>query len=233
MRKGCSTPAKSRGRARPAKPRLIECEADIKTGVRALRRKCAIMRAVHDITGNPPLRRPSGGFPGLARIIVGQQLSIASAAAIWQRTQALITPFEARRFRRLGDRRLRGAGLSGPKIKTLRAVAAAIDKGTLDLAALAAMDDAAVHEALTAVKGIGPWTADVYLMFCIGRADSWAPGDLALQIALQQAMDLPERPASDEMIELAEIWRPWRAVAARLLWAYYATVRQPNSGLPV
>ena len=223
--------AKHRRRACAA--RVIETVDDINTGVKALRRKCKIMRAVHDIAGDPPLRRSAGGFPGLARIVVGQQVSIASAAAIWQRTQALITPFEARRFRRLGDKRLRGAGLSRPKIRTLRAVAAAVDSRELDLDGLELLDDAAVHEALTAVSGIGPWTADVYLMFCIGRADSWAPGDLALQIALQQAMSLETRPTPEEMAELAEVWRPWRAVAARLLWSYYAAVRQPKSGLPV
>ena len=212
---------------------FIEDMGDIRTGVRFLRRKCPIMQAVHDVTGDPPLRRSAGGFPGLARIVVAQQLSIASAAAIWQRTYALITPFEARRFRRLGDRRLCGAGLSRPKIRTLRAVAAAVDRGELDLDGLETLDDAAVHEVLTAVSGIGPWTADIYLMFCIGRADSWAPGDLALQIALQQAMSLEARPSAEEMSELAEVWRPWRAVAARLLWSYYAAVRRPKSGLPL
>ncbi len=223
----------SSGRRSTRAVRIIECEGDVKAGVRALRRKCRIMRGVHDIAGDPPLRRPVGGFTGLARIVVGQQVSIASAAAIWQRTHALITPFEAKRFKRLGDKRLQGAGLSRAKINTLRAVAAAIVAKELDLAALETMDDAGVHEALTAVKGIGPWTADVYLMFCIGRADSWAPGDLALQIALQHAMQLDERPGIDEMVELAQQWRPWRGVAARLLWSYYAAVRQPKSGAPV
>ena len=90
-----------------------------------------------------------------------------------------------------------------------------------------------VHATLTAVSGIGPWTADVYIMFCLGRADGWAPGDLALQIAAQQALGLDERPDPVEMLELAERWRPWRGVAARLLWAYYAALKAKRTAVPV
>ena len=225
---------KAAKQALPARAkRIITCDEDIKAGVRSLRRKCKTMRMVHNVTGDPPLRRGAAGFEGLARIVVGQQVSIASAAAIWGRTHALVTPFEAKRFKRLGDKRLQSAGLSRPKIKTLRALAAAIAGGEIDLDELADRRDEVVHEELTSISGIGPWTADVYLMFCIGRADSWAPGDLALQIAVQQAMDLDERPNIDEMVGIAELWHPWRGVAARLLWSYYAAVRQPKSGAPV
>ena len=90
-----------------------------------------------------------------------------------------------------------------------------------------------MHAALTAVTGIGPWTADVYIMFCLGRADGWAPGDLALQVAAQHALELDERPDKEEMLELAERWRPWRGVAARLLWAYYAALKQQRTAVPV
>jgi DNA-3-methyladenine glycosylase II len=96
----------------------------------------------------------------------------------------------------------------------------------LDLVALEAASDHEVHAALTAVNGIGPWTADIYLMFCLGRADAWAPGDLALQIAAQQAFGLKSRPDKDQLLEIAERWRPWRGVAARLLWAYYAVAKE-------
>jgi DNA-3-methyladenine glycosylase II len=212
--------------------RIIATEADIRAGVKALRRKCPTMRHVHDTAGDPPLRRRPGGFEGLARVIVGQQLSVASAAAIWERTAAACQPFEPATILRLTDMQLAGAGLSRPKIRTLRAIAAACTDG-LDLAALATASNEEVHTALTAVVGIGPWTADIYIMFCLGRADGWAPGDLALQIAMQQALALAERPSKDDMLTLAERWRPWRAVAARLLWAYYAAVKAKGTAVPV
>jgi len=212
--------------------RIIATEADVRAGVKALRRKCSTMRHVHDTAGDPPLRRRPGGFEGLARVIVGQQLSVASAAAIWERTAAACRPFEPTTLLRLTDKTLAGAGLSRPKIRTLRAIATACADG-LDLAALESASDEEVHAALTAVVGIGPWTADVYIMFCLGRADGWAPGDLALQIAMQQALALAERPGKDDMMTLAERWRPWRAVAARLLWAYYATIKAKGTAVPV
>jgi DNA-3-methyladenine glycosylase II len=212
--------------------RIIETEADIRAGVKALRRKCATMRHVHDTAGDPPLRRRPAGFEGLARIIVGQQLSIASAAAIWQRTAAACRPFEPAALLRLTDTKLSGAGLSKPKIRTLRAIAAACSDG-LDLAALDGASDAEIHDALTEVVGIGPWTADIYIMFCLGRADGWAPGDLALQVAAQRALELAERPDRDAMMALAERWRPWRGVAARMLWAYYAAVKAKRMAQPV
>jgi len=214
-----------------AAARIIASEADLHAGVRALRRKCAAMRHVHDLTGLPPLRRRPAGFEGLARIIVGQQLSVASASAIWERTVAACRPFEPGPLLALADGALAEAGLSRPKIRTLRAIAGACRDG-LDLARLEHAHEAEVHAALTEVTGIGPWTADIYIMLCLGRADAWAPGDLALQIAAQQALGLAERPGADEMTALAERWRPWRGVAARLLWAYYAAVKR-RKAVPV
>jgi len=187
---------------------------------------------VHDLTGLPPLRRRPAGFEGLARVIVGQQLSVASASAIWQRTAAACVPFEPSVLLALADAALTGAGLSRPKIRTLRAMADACRAG-LDLTGLEHASDEAIHEALTAVTGIGPWTADVYIMFCLGRADGWAPGDLALQIAAQRALELPARPDKQQMLELAQRWRPWRGVAARLLWAYYAALKEQRTAVPV
>ena len=147
------------------------------------------MRHAHDLAGAPPLRRRPAGFEGLARIIVGQQLSVASASAIWERTAAVCRPFEPRILLGLDDAQLAQAGLSRPKIRTLRAIAGACRNG-LDLARLEHAPEAEVHAALTEVTGIGPWTADIYIMFCLGRADGWAPGDLALQIAAQRAFAL-------------------------------------------
>jgi len=223
---------KSRTSAKAVRHRLIEADADLREGVRALRRKCEVMRRVHDEAGHPPLRRRPAGFEGLARIIVGQQLSVASAEAIWGRTVLAIQPFEARTLLALKDRKLAAAGLSGPKIRTLRAMAEAT-AGGLDLTSLDRRSDEEVHAALTAINGIGPWTADVFLMFCLGRADAWASGDLALQLAAQNAFGLKERPDKDAMLELAERWRPWRGVAARLLWSYYAVVKQRKKVVPV
>jgi DNA-3-methyladenine glycosylase II len=222
-------PDKSSRTAKAA--RIIVTEADIRAGVRALVRKCPNMRHVHEVAGAPPLRRRPAGFEGLARIVVGQQLSVASASAIWERTAALCRPFEPATILGLADAELAQAGLSRPKIRTLRAIAGACRDG-LDLERLAQAAEAEVHAALTEVTGIGPWTADIYVMFCLGRADAWAPGDLALQIATQQALGLAERPGPDAMTEIAERWRPWRAVAARMLWAYYAAVKQ-RKAVPV
>ena len=212
--------------------RVIESEEDIRAGVRALRRRCPVMRRIHDAAGDPPLRRRPPGFEGLARIVVGQQLSVASASAIWVRTAAACQPFAPETLLRLGDGQLVDAGLSRAKIRTLRTIAAACCDG-LDLHALHESTEEAVHAALTALSGVGPWTADVYIMFCLGRADAWAAGDLALQLAAQAALGLKARPDAAALLTIAERWRPWRGVAARLLWAYYAHTRRKQSAVPL
>jgi DNA-3-methyladenine glycosylase II len=214
-------------------PGLIESVSDIRVGVQALRSKCAAMRRVHDATGDPPLRRRAAGFEGLTRIVVAQQLSTASANAIWGRLTAAIAPLRADALLQAGEDTLRGTGLSRTKIKTLRAIATAIAHEGLDLERLVAARDEAVQEALTRVSGVGPWTADIFLMFCLGRRDAFAAGDLALQVAAQHALSLRYRPSAPELLDLAERWRPWRGVAARLLWSYYRLVKQPRSGAPV
>jgi DNA-3-methyladenine glycosylase II len=214
-------------------PRIIQDPADIEEGLRYLRRRCAIMRKAHKMAGLPPLRRTRPGFEGLARIVVGQQLSVASAAAIWSRTCAAIAPFEAKGFLAASETELRACGLSGGKIRTLRAIAKAVEAGEIDFAALEAAGEDEVKDRLTAIHGVGPWTADIYLMFCMGRADSFAPGDLALQEAVRMALQLDQRPTAAEITAIAEAWRPWRAVAAGMLWAYYKAAAQLRSGAPV
>lgn len=207
-------------RVRSLEPRLIVSEADLATGVKALTRLCPHMKGVAARVGTPPLRRYPPDLKGLARIIVGQQLSIASAAAIWQRTEAAVAPFNARRLLAHDEAGLRAAGLSAAKVRTLKALAEAA-AGGLDVAALAHASDDEVRASLTAVHGIGPWTADIFLLFCLGRADAWASGDLALQLAARDVLGLKVRPAARELEAHAERWRPWRGVAARLLWADY------------
>jgi DNA-3-methyladenine glycosylase II len=162
-------------------------------------------------------------------VIVGQQLSVASAGAIWERLDARLSPFSPRSFLMAPESDLRGAGLSAAKIATLKGLATAIQDGALDLDALTHASDETIHAELTALNGIGPWTADVYILFCLARADAWSPGDLALQHAVRDALALDARPTLDEMVEIAEAWRPWRSVAARLLWAYYAVRRRGAS----
>lgn len=213
-------------------PRIIAAEDDLREGIRALRRKCALIRLMHTAVGDPPLRRRPGGFEGLARIIVGQQVSVASAEAIWSRVAALAVPFEPGRVNELSDPVLLGAGLSRGKVRTLRALAAATAQ-SLDLERLDSMEDDAIRAALTAVTGIGPWTSDIYIMFCLGRADGFPAGDLALQVAAQMAMKLDVRPTERELLAIAERWRPWRGVAARVLWAYYRVAKATNTGAPV
>lgn len=214
-------------RKRASSMRCIQTEADLRDGIRALRRRCKVMRQVHDVVGLPPMRLREPGFEGLARIIVGQQVSVASANAIWSRFETTVQPMTTERLRLMSDEALQGAGLSRPKIRTFRAIANAVP-GELDFARLTAFTDEDVHAALTSISGIGPWTADVYLLFCLGRADAFAAGDLALQVAAQHAFQLDRRPAPMELAEMAETWRPWRGVAARLLWTYYRTVKVAN-----
>lgn len=209
----------------PRHGQIIESLDDVAAGVRALKRSCRHMRKAHAVAGDPPLRREPGGFRGIAGIVVGQMLSLASADAIWGRLAAAVTPFDAQGFIGLDDRALMAAGLSRPKIKTLRGIAEAELSGAFDFARLERLPADEAREALLGLPGIGPWSADIYLMFCLGHRDAFAAGDLALQIAAGRLMELDERPGAQALIEIAERWRPWRAVAARQLWAYYRVIK--------
>lgn len=181
---------------------------------------------VLDKAGQPDLRRGEPGFAGLARIICGQQLSTSSARAIWGRLQGAFDPFHPEALRRARADKLGRLGLSAAKIKSIKAIAHSLERGELDLDAVAQSEADAAHQALIALHGIGPWTADIYLLFCLGHADAWPAGDLALQESARIAFALKARPTHKEMIALAEIWRPYRGVAAHLLWAYYHVVKR-------
>lgn len=218
--------------ARALSYRTLDSETDMREGLDALARRCRTMRRLAGIVGVPGLRRHPAGFPGLARIVVGQQLSIASAGAIWSRLEARIRPMQPHRFLAAEDEALRAAGLSAGKIRTLRALAGAVMEDGLDLTGLSGADEEDVRARLTTVSGIGPWTADIYMLFCLGRADAWASGDLALQTAAGMALALRERPSAQALSEMGERWRPWRGVAAHVLWAYYAHERQSAMSAP-
>jgi len=173
----------------------------------------------------PALRRRAPGFAGLAQIIVGQQLSTASANAIWNRMSEAFDPFHHDSIRGATAARLGKLGLSAAKIKTLKLLAAEIRSKRLDLESLGELEADEAHRILTALHGVGPWTADVYLLFCLGQADAWPAGDLALQDAVRLGLNLDSRPTTKEMTALAEIWRPYRGAAAHLWWAYYRSAR--------
>jgi len=211
---------------------FIHTDADLAVAMAALVAQDPRLAAVLEKAGMPALRRRDAGFEGLCRIVCGQQLSTASAAAIWARVTAAFDPFDHDSLRRSRSDRLARLGLSRPKIKTLKAVSAAIADGAIDLDAVGRMEADQAHAALTALHGIGPWTADIYLLFCLGNADAWPAGDLALQEAARIAFNLRQRPDAKRMVKLAEPWRPWRGVAAHLFWAYYHAVKR-REGAPV
>jgi DNA-3-methyladenine glycosylase II len=203
----------------------IHTEADLDLALTALGQVDARFVALMATAGRPPLRRRPDGYSGLAAIIVAQQLSTASANAIWGRLEAAFDPLDPAAIMRARPARLARLGLSAPKIRTLKAIARAVTRGELALAALGELAAEEAHAALTAIHGIGPWTADIYLLSCLGHADAWPAGDLALQEAARVAFALPSRPTAKEMQTLADPWRPWRAVAARILWTYYRTAK--------
>ena len=182
-------------------------------------------KAVVDQHGLPPLRRSQPGLRSLLRIVTDQLISLRAAEAIWTRLQAELEPFDAVSIAAMPETGLKALGLSGAKARTFRAVSHAVTMGQVRFDSLENTLDGDVLANLTAIKGIGPWTADIYLLSAMGRADAWPAGDLALQAAAQSLFDLTERPQATVMTRLAETWRPWRSVAARLLWSHYRGLR--------
>ncbi len=200
--------------------RIIETDACVAEGAAWLAARDARFASALEQTGPLPLRRRPDGFAQLLSAIVSQQVSVASATAIWGRmTDARLTG--PRKIQWASDDDLRAVGLSRQKIRYARALAEA----RLDFAALRITPTAQVIETLTQVPGIGIWTAEIYAMFSLGRADVFASGDLALQESARLLFDLPERPRDRALRQMAEDWAPWRSVAARLLWAYYRVAK--------
>jgi len=210
----------------------IRTEAELDAALTALIRVDARFAQALAVARRPALRKRPDGYAGLASIVVSQQLSTASARAIWGRLSAALDPLDPAAVRRARPAKLARAGLSAAKIRTLKAIARAVDDAELDLPGFIHLPADAAHAALTAIHGIGPWTADIYLLFCLGHADAWPAGDLALQEGARLLLALKARPSAKEMIALAEPWRPWRGAAAYLLWGYYRSVRQ-RDGAPM
>ena len=204
----------------------LQSQADLESAIHRLVRCDPRLKPVLEIAGTPALRRREAGFAGLAAIVCGQQLSTASAAAIWARLNAAFDPLDHQAIRAARTERLGRLGLSAAKIKTLKALARELTSERLDLDALADQPADLAHARLTALHGVGPWTADIYLLFCLGHGDAWPAGDLAIQEGIRLGLGLPSRPTVKQMAELADPWRPMRGAAAHLWWSYYRVMKR-------
>lgn len=174
---------------------------------------------------SPVIRRRDAGFAGLFRIVVEQQVSVASAQAIWGRCERGIRPLTAENVISLGIDNLRSFGLSKPKANYVTAVANAEQDGSLDFSIIPDMDDATAAKYLCKVKGIGPWSAGIYLLFCEGRPDIWPSGDVALLAAYAAASGFSHNPAMKDFDAGADAFKPYRGIAAHILWTYYAHLK--------
>jgi DNA-3-methyladenine glycosylase II len=205
---------------------FLHTQDDLRVGLAQLIAADPRLAPVAEKAGTFSLRRREAGFAGLCAIVCGQQLSTASAAAIRDRLFAAFMPFGHESVLKARTDRLKRLGLSMAKIKSIREIGKAVAKGRIDLTAVGNMDADEAHGALTALHGVGPWTADIYLLFCLGHADAFPAGDLAVQEAARIAFSLRQRPDAKALTKMAESWRPWRGVAAHLLWAYYHAVKK-------
>jgi len=208
-----------------ALPSRIATDADVAAHLRALVTLDPRLVGVAERAGPVAARITENGFRGLARVICGQQLSVASAQAIWSRFEVLPGTGDAQSYLDLTEDQVRATGFSGGKFRTLRVVAEAIAAGTLDFDHLEQLPAASAVAYLCAHKGIGPWTAEIYLMFCAGHPDVFPSGDLALQKAVAHALDLPSRPTANALAEIAQNWTPHRSAAALLFWRYFAALK--------
>jgi DNA-3-methyladenine glycosylase II len=194
--------------------------------VEELVRRDAAFGSVVERFGPPPAWDRAPGFASLLQIVLEQQVSLASARAAFDRLSAVVDPLTPAGFLTLDDARLLGIGFSRQKARYGRAIATALLDGTLDLDGLADLDDDTVDTTLRTIPGIGPWTATVYRLMVLGRPDAWPVHDIALAQAIAELWQLPARPTPAQMLVLAEGWRPWRAMAARLLWHHYLATRR-------
>lgn len=210
----------------------IDSLEDVRDGLAALAQMDGRLVPVIERAGPVPLRRRAPGYRGLAEIIVAQMVSKASASAIWSRLEAQAGGCDPEAIVALSDAQCRQIGLSRAKETTLKGAAQAVLDGTIDPQGLCSLPCEQAIAAMTGIKGIGAWTAEVYLLFCAGHADIFPAGDVALQGAAGHALGLEDRPDQKALREIAAMWQPWRGVAARLLWAYYATAMRRGDVLP-
>ena len=215
--------------ARSSTERLNSPEA-LARQLRALLRRDPTLRPIAKQAGPFEIRLTPAGFSGLARVVCGQQLSVASARAIWSRFAALEGALDPAHYLSLSEETVRAVGFSAGKYRTVRVIAEAIVAGDLDLGAVETMsaEDAVAY--LTAHKGIGRWTAEIYLMFCVGHPDIFPVGDLALRKAVGHALNMDEAPTEQELAKIAAPWSPYRHAAALMFWKYYAAVMRKTSG---
>ena len=214
----------------PPSPRLDNAAA-IEWHLRALVQLDPRLGAVWERAGTPAPRINPPGFAGIAKVVCGQQLSVASAQAIWSRFELLGGALEPSSYLELDEATVRSTGFSGGKFRTLRVIAEAVVAGELDFAHLETLPAEAAVEYLVAHKGIGPWTAEVYLMFCAQHPDVFPAGDLALLKAAQSGLGLEQRPSIKEMVVIAKNWAPHRSAAALLLWRLFAVEKQRDGVL--
>ena len=205
---------------------FLHTEDDLRAGLVELIAQDPRLAPIAEKAGTFALRRREAGFAGICAIVCGQQVSTASAAAIRDRLFAAFVPFGHESVRKARLDKLRRVGLSMPKIKSIRAIATAVSDGAIDLDTVGDMAADDAHAALVQLHGVGPWTADIYLLFCLGHADAFPAGDLAVQEAVRIAFNLRKRPDAKALTRIAEAWRPWRGVAAHLFWAYYHVVKR-------
>jgi DNA-3-methyladenine glycosylase II len=198
-------------------------------GLSELRRRDLDLAEAVSRWGNPPFWTHTPGFPGIVLIILSQQVSLESAQAAFDKLENAIDSINPEKFLSLDDNKLRAVGFSRQKTSYVRGVAHEIMAGELDLDDLESMDNDQARNRLMEVKGIGAWTADTYLLFALRRSDAWPSGDLALAKAIQELRGLITIPSSEEVDRIADNWRPWRAVAARILWHHYLSQRGRTS----
>jgi DNA-3-methyladenine glycosylase II len=190
-------------------------------GARSLGRTDPDIAAVLARHGTPPLWGREPGFPTLVQIILEQQVSLASGRAAFGRLRAVTGEVTPASVASVSERAIRAAGLTRQKAAYVRGLARSLMNGDFDLDAVALMDDERAHAELTRLKGIGPWTADIYLLMALGRRDVWPRRDLALAAAMREVKRLRRLPTAERQLQISEAWRPWRAVAARALWHHY------------
>ncbi len=216
-----------RAESKPAPPAPLTGET-LAAAARWLATRDKHLRTIHQAHGTPPMwgRRP--GFNTLLRIILEQQVSLISARAMYERLRANIDPFEATTFIERGETYLRSLGMTRQKAHYAIQVAQAFRDG--DLKFLSKLNDQEAHATLTRIKGVGPWTANIYLLMALRRPDIWPYGDIALATAVMKIRKLKQRPSFIEFARMAEGWRPYRSVAARMLWQYYLAERVGQKG---